>query len=315
MSGSASPRRGWTAVPETITLDAPAKVNLRLCVLAREASGFHALETLFCAVSLSDRLEVRQADEPGIGFAAEGGVEMGPPGANLVVRAAERFYAALGREPRVAIRLSKRIPAAAGLGGGSSDAAAALRALNALHGEPLPPDELLRLGGELGSDVPFFLCGSPLAWAWGRGDRLLALPPLPVRPVLIAHPGTALATADAFRRIARARGAEHRVPAACCELAALTSWDGVAALAVNDFEPFADELVPGLAAARAAMAAAGAAVARLSGSGAALFGIFATAERRDRARAELRAAGMQTWAAETLAALPAPQVDRLRTNS
>jgi 4-diphosphocytidyl-2-C-methyl-D-erythritol kinase len=295
-------------VPERVWIAAPAKVNLRLCILGREVSGFHALETVFCALSLADEVEVRRGEQ-GIRLQAEGGVEMGPPETNLAVRAAERFHREVGSAPAVEIRLRKRIPSAAGLGGGSSDAAATLRALNALHGDPLPAATLLQLGSELGSDVPFFLCGSPLAVAWGRGERLLTLPPLPPRPVLVVHPGVAMPTGPAFARIAAARGADYRVPPSSFDLEALRGWEGVAPLAVNHFEPVADSAIPSLPAARAAMREAGATVAMLSGSGASLFGVFPTAEERDVARARLAGEGWAAWPAETLQTVPAPQVD------
>jgi 4-diphosphocytidyl-2-C-methyl-D-erythritol kinase len=296
------------AVAETARIAAPAKVNLRLCILARETTGFHALETVFCALSLADEVEVRRADA-GIHFRAEGGIEMGPPEQNLAVRAARRFHQELGAEPALRICLRKRIPSAAGLGGGSSDAAAVLRALNALEGEPLPPETLLQLGSELGSDVPFFLCGSALALAWGRGERLLALAPLPPRPVLVAHPGVAMPTGPAFGRIASARGADYRVPASALELASLQDWDAAAARAVNDFEFVADQEIPSLPRAREAMRAAGARVAMLSGSGASLFGVFHTEAERDRAAEAVGGLGFAVWLAETLQTPPAPQVD------
>jgi 4-diphosphocytidyl-2-C-methyl-D-erythritol kinase len=295
-------------VAEIVRVAAPAKVNLRLCILAREASGFHALETVFCAISLADEVEVRLA-APGIAFHAEGGVEMGPPEQNLAVRAAARFYQELDRPAAVEIRLRKRIPSAAGLGGGSSDAAGVLRALNRLHGEPFARGVLLQLASELGSDVPFFLCGSPLALAWGRGERLLALSPLPPRPVLVAHPGVAMPTGPAFGRIARARGADFRVPAFGFDLAALQAWDTLAPLAANDFEPVADEQIPSLPLAREAMRAAGAAIAMLSGSGASVFGVFGSEVERERAAERLRGEGWAVWRAETLQTAPEPQVD------
>ena len=279
--------------------EAPAKVNLRLRVLSREASGFHALETLFCAVSLADTVEVRPG-EPGISLRVHGGVETGPPGRNLAVRAAERFHAALDRPPALRIELVKRIPAAAGLGGGSSDAAATLRALNALHGEPFPRAELLGMAAELGSDVPFFLCGSPLALAWGRGDRLLALPPLPARPVLIAHPGVEMPTGEAFRRVAERRGEGAAPEAFAFGSGMLEGWPGVAALAENDFEPVAFEQLPVLAEVKETMLEAGAAVAMLSGSGASMFGVFPSAEARDAAAERVEGAGLAAWRAETL---------------
>ncbi len=282
-----------------VRAEAPAKVNLRLRVLAREESGYHSLESLFCAVSLADTVEV-EPGEPGIALEVRGGVDTGPPERNLAVRAAERFHAALGKPPALRIVLTKRIPSAAGLGGGSSDAAAVLRALNALDGEPLPRAELLRAAAELGSDVPFFLCGSTLALGWGRGERLLALPPLPARPVLVAHPGVAMPTGEAFRRVAERRAGRTAPEAFAFDAGLLSGWAGAAALAENDFEPVALEQVPALAEAKRAMLEEGALIALLAGSGSSLFGVFPSEEGRDAARGRVEALGMAAWSAETL---------------
>lgn len=289
-------------------MEAPAKTNLRLRVLAREEGGYHGLESLFCALSLSDAVTVRRA-EPGIALSVEGGVEMGPPGENLAVRAAERFHRETGRVAAVAIHLEKRIPSAAGLGGGSSDAAAVLRALNALHGDPLPDAVLLQLAIELGADVPFFLCGSALALGWSRGERLLALPPLPPRPVLVAHPGVPWPTGEAFRRVAAGRGGGYAPEAFAFPLAALSGWEGVAGLAQNDFEPGAVEAIPVLAEVRRVMREAGAEVAMLAGSGASFFGIYPDAASRDLAEERVSGLGVRTWRAETLAGMPSVRVD------
>ena len=293
---------------ERAEVAAPAKANLFLRILAREESGFHALETLFCALSLADTVAVRRG-APGVRLRVEGSVDTGPPERNLCVRAAERFYAALGEAPAVDIHLTKRIPSAAGLGGGSSDGAAALRALNALHGEPFDRAALLRMAIELGSDVPFFLCGSALALAWSRGERLLPLPPLPPRPVLIAHPGTAMPTAEAFRRLAERRGG-YVPDARSLPLDRLGDWDSVAALAENDFEEVVIGEIPVLSNALDAMRDAGASIARLAGSGSSVFGVFASDEERDVAAARLRSLRLACWAAETLTQEPAVRVER-----
>jgi 4-diphosphocytidyl-2-C-methyl-D-erythritol kinase len=290
-----------------VAIDAPAKVNLRLHILSREESGYHSLESLFCALSLSDRVEIRRG-EPGVRIEVEGGIDVGPPERNLAVRAARRFYAELGEEPAVDLHLAKRIPSAAGLGGGSSDAAAVLRGLDALHGGVFPREMLARMAIELGSDVPFFVCGSTLALGWGRGERLLPLPPLPPRPVLVAHPGEAMPTSDAFRRVAELRGGAYEPRAALIDPAALASWEAVAALAANDFEPVVAERIPVLRDALDAMRAAGARVSLLAGSGSSVFGVFDGDEDRDRALAAVEALGMRCWRAETLDREPDPVV-------
>jgi 4-diphosphocytidyl-2-C-methyl-D-erythritol kinase len=281
-----------------VELAAQAKVNLRLCILAREESGYHAVETVFCAISLADQVAVTRGDA-GIRLTVAGGIDVGPPERNLAVRAAERFHREIGSAPAVDLHLTKHIPSAAGLGGGSSDAAAVLRALNALHGGPLPRAALLQIAIELGADVPFFLCGSPLALAWGRGERLLPLPPLPPRPVLIAHPGEAMPTAEAFREVAALRAGAYAPEASLIDPGALRSWDAIAELARNDFEPVVLRRIPALAAGLTAMREAGACIALLAGSGSSIFAIFGSAEARDGAAVALSTLGMRTWRAET----------------
>lgn len=293
---------------DVVALAAPAKVNLRLAILAREESGYHSLESLFCAISLGDELAVRRAG-CGVALEVEGAAETGPPERNLAVLAARRFYAELGREPALHIRLVKHVPVAAGLGGGSSDAAATLRALNLMHGEPFGRAGLLQMAVELGSDVPFFLCGSPLALGWGRGERLLALPPLPERAVLVAHPGVAMPTPEAFAAVAARRGPHAPPRAFGFDASELASWGAVARLARNDFGEVVAERIPVLRDALAAMHAGGADVALLAGSGGSVFGVFASEGARDAARERVEALGMACWAARTLAALPAPRVD------
>ncbi len=288
-----------------IEILAPAKVNLRLVVLAREESGYHTLETLFCAVSLADEVRLERGGS-GVELQVEGEIETGPAAENLVVRAARAFYARLGVEPRVRIRLLKRIPAAAGLGGGSSDAAATLRGLNRLEGDPLGSGELLQLGATLGSDVPFFLGDSPFALAWGRGQRLLSLPPLPPRAVLIGHPNIAMPTPAAFHRLAELRESRVADPALSIPIGALAAWEGVERYASNDFAPVAAERIASYLPAVHALEQHGARIALLAGSGAAVFGVFPEQEVPAAAIAALGAQGCSTWQARTLERWPEP---------
>jgi 4-diphosphocytidyl-2-C-methyl-D-erythritol kinase len=313
-----------------LRLAAPAKLNLRLVILAREAAGFHQLETLFCAVDLADDVEVATAaaddgaeDDAGAGDAGAialvvDGADLGPPERNLAWRAAAAFRAAARLDPalRIRIRLRKRIPAGAGLGGGSSDAAAVLRALDRLHPGALAPARLLGLAAGLGSDVPFFLSGAPYALAWGRGERLLPLTPPPAAPVLLALPPFPSATPAAYRALAGARAAAAgdvgdaaAVTAVALPPAAeLGRWERIAALAVNDFEPVLFPAYPLLRRLRQALGESGARLALLSGSGSAVFGIFDDDERRARAADRLasRFPTVHWTAATTLAAVPEP---------
>lgn len=288
-----------------VEVQAPAKVNLRLRVLAREESGYHSLESLFCALDLCDEVRVGVGGGEGVELVVTGGVEVGRPEDNLAVRAARRFLVEVGREgDGVRIELHKRIPAAAGLGGGSSDAAATLRALNRLYDDPLSDDRLLQMGIGLGSDVPFFLCGSPLALGWSRGERLLALSPLPPAPVLVANPGVPLSTRGAFEAIAGARGGAYAPRASRLRLDQLHDWAGVATIAGNDFEEPARAAIPAVGEALDTLREAGAVVALLAGSGASVFGVFLDEEGVDAASVRLQGLGMATWQARTARVLP-----------
>jgi 4-diphosphocytidyl-2-C-methyl-D-erythritol kinase len=278
-----------------ISVLAPAKLNLTLRVLAREASGFHQIETLFCALALADEIEVTlghdrltlEVHSPP--ESAGPPPDLGPLRHNLAWRAAEAFQRLTGQPPQAAIRLTKRIPAGAGLGGGSSDAAAVLRALNTLHHEPLTQDQLLRAGAELGSDVPFFLSGAVLALAWGRGGRLAPLRPLPDRPVVLAVPRQRVDTGAAYAGLAAQYAPAYVAPPAIIETR-LQNWAEVAASAENDFEPFVFGELPLLAAVRAALAqSAGAEIARMTGTGSVLFGIFNSDADADAALDDLEA--------------------------
>ncbi|HEU4628227.1 MAG TPA: hypothetical protein VFS08_00725 [Gemmatimonadaceae bacterium] len=234
---------------------AQAKINLFLRVLAREASGYHQIETLFQRLDLGDDVEVRTdvrgrtLDCGGEACPPEG---LGPMERNLAWRAALAYAAAAGWPQHFAIEIDKRIPVGGGLGGGSADAAAVLRALDALAPEPLPPERLLALAAGLGADVPFLVSDAALALAWGRGERLLALPALPARRVALLQPPASVATADAYRWVSEDREAAARADdepplPRLLTPARLASWDGVVALAGNDFEGPVARRVPAVA--------------------------------------------------------------------
>lgn len=254
---------------------AQAKVNLVLRVLAREASGFHQLETLFQRIELGDEVRVR------VGGSACTldcrGADVGPVERNLAWRAAQTFAARTGWPRDFAIEIVKRIPVGGGLGGGSADAGAVLRCLNALAPAPLTPTELLRIAAPLGSDVPFLAAESPLALAWGRGERMLALPPLESRDVVLALFDHGVATPDAYRWLAESRVAHPSPEPRLLAVDALASWDAIAAIAENDFERVVLPRHQGAARAHAALRQAGHPVVLLSGSGATVFAVDATA--------------------------------------
>ena len=252
---------------------AHAKVNLFLRVLGRRADGYHEIETVLHEVSLADELEVRSAPAGRVALhvraSAEAAAQLPPSEDNLVARAARALAERCpGRGAR--IDLTKRIPVGAGLGGGSSDAAAALVALDELWGARLSRDALADLAARLGSDVPFFLVGGT-ARASGRGERIAALRAgAPLWLVLgISH--RPLFTAAVY---ARWEGRPSSPGPAPLEAALAAGDPGeLAAHLRNDLEPAALALRPELAAGKEAMMAAGALAALVSGSGPTVFGL------------------------------------------
>lgn len=265
-----------------LRVQAPAKINLWLRVFGRDAKGYHAIETLYQLVSITDELILERTDS-GVSLAGAPPA-LGAVGDNLIVRAAQAFFRAAGVKGGTAVTLSKRIPWNAGLGGASSDAAAVLLGLNRLYGNRLPYGELMEIGAALGSDVPFFLTLAPLALAWGRGERLLSLPPLPSRPLLVVPPPAPVKTAEAYGWIDRDRGSEDTGEfAAVFPQAALTSWAEVRKRSHNDFEPVVAGRVPAIGHWLDRVRSTQALLVRLAGSGGAIVAIYETAEARDAA--------------------------------
>ncbi len=271
---------------DQLTLLAPAKVNLFLRVLAREASGYHSVETLLCRLKLGDELTARRTSGHEVTLQVDG-PDTGPPEENLVTRAAHLVLEATGNTFGVALTLTKRTPVAAGLGGGSSDGAAALQAVNALAGGAVPQHEILQFAARLGADVPFFVAGGSLALAWGRGDRLMALPPLPSAPMLLLAPGIAIPTADAYAWVDGHRANAPRRGALGLDLASLSSWGSIGRMAGNDFEAAVFHRHPGVREAFEAVAGTGPLLCRMTGSGSTIVGVFRTTGDRDDAVARL----------------------------
>jgi 4-diphosphocytidyl-2-C-methyl-D-erythritol kinase len=255
-------------------VDAQAKVNLFLRVNAREQSGYHQIETLFCRLALADSMTVR-VRASGQSLDSEG-EDAGPANQNLAFRAARAYATARGWPRGFAIELTKRIPIGAGLGGGSADAGAVLRALRALDPSPPPVQSLLAWAGGLGADIPALTLDSALCLGWGRGDRLLVLPPLPPSPVMLYVPRVRVSTADAYAWLAHAR-TRYAQPATARALdpRSLSRWECVVPLMANDFEAVVTERYPELASMTDRMRAlSGAMGALMSGSGSVVFSIF-----------------------------------------
>jgi 4-diphosphocytidyl-2-C-methyl-D-erythritol kinase len=250
---------------------APAKLNLGLEILRRREDGYHEIETIFVPLALADRLTLAHG-APGSGpkLAIRGRAgDLPADDSNLVVRAARRTCAELGVPCDLDLALEKEIPIAAGLGGGSSDAAATLLGVEALHQRTLPVGARERIARELGADVPFFLDPRP-ALGRGIGDLLEPLAGVPeMHWVLVAFP-FGIATAQAYRDAA----AELTLPRSPTKIAALLGPSGLLSSPRNDFEAPAARRHPEIREARRALERAGASATGMSGSGPTVYGRF-----------------------------------------
>jgi 4-diphosphocytidyl-2-C-methyl-D-erythritol kinase len=266
---------------------ARAKVNLWLKVVGRRADGYHLLDSLVAFADLADSLDAAAADRLSLTLDGPGAPSLAGESDNLVLKAARLLADRAGVAPRAELRLTKRIPVAAGLGGGSADAAAALQALVALWRLTLPVEELFDLAAGLGADVPMCLAGRA-ALASGVGEKLEPAPSLPACGLLLVNPGTALPTAGVFanRRgdFSKAQPLEHP----WSDLAGL-----VEALASrgNDLTAAATALCPAIADVLAFLRASPAVrYAAMSGSGATCFALYDTPAAAERAAAGAPAA-------------------------
>ena len=268
---------------KSVTLPAYAKVNLYLDVVGKRSDGYHELVTLFERVDLADTLtlelipgkeiEVR-CDDP----------QVPCDGTNLVARAADAFRKVLNSSEGIRITLRKEIPVAAGLGGGSSDAAATLLGLQELMGNPLPRQELARLAKGLGADVPFFLTPDPLVLGKGRGDELESLDARPHLWHLLVFPGFPIPTKQvyqAYRPSTELRaGLTHPKPDVRLLIRALRDnhVPGMSDLLFNALEPTVEVLYPALRHVKATLRRVGLTRPMVSGSGSTVMALCASKE-------------------------------------
>jgi 4-diphosphocytidyl-2-C-methyl-D-erythritol kinase len=271
------------------------KINLSLRVGRRRDDGYHELATVLVALPLGDGLELEPAPSTLVEAPGLAG------GDGLVTRALRLLASRAGHAEGWRVRIEKRTPVGAGLGGGSADAGLALRLANATLREPLAPEALIALAAEVGSDVPFFAAGCAAALARGRGEQL---EPCTVGGggvwAVVAWPGIELSTAAVYARYRPAEGADGRVAALAAGPFAAAGAGELAALVENDLAVPAEQLCPPAAALRAGLLACGALTACVSGSGSAVFGLFAGAREAEQGRAGV--AGDASWTA--LAPLP-----------
>jgi 4-diphosphocytidyl-2-C-methyl-D-erythritol kinase len=269
-----------------LTVHAPAKVNLALHVTGRRPDGYHLIETLAVFARFGDRLTLAPAERDSfeIGGAFAAGLEADD--ANLVLRARELLRHAFPENARqaVAISLQKNLPVASGLGGGSSDAAAALRGLALLWQLDIGEAELAGIGLSLGADLPMCLADRPVI-ARGIGERLTPVAGFPSLGMVLVNPGVPVATAGVFAALERRDGEVLPPLPGRLDFHTLCNWLETTR---NDLEPAARRIEPAIGAALAALRKADAHFARMSGSGASCFGLYETGNVAKRAAAAIR---------------------------
>lgn len=294
--------------PMRLSLQAPAKINLFLRIKGRRPDGYHLLDTLMQKISLCDEVELSLCSE-GVGLECSG--ELVPVSKeNLAVKAAELFLRVTeGRRNRseagVHIKLTKRIPVAAGLGGGSSDAAAILRGLNELYEFPCSAEELAALGLQLGADVPFFLIAAGAARATGIGEILEPVASLSHLSILLVNPGFSVSTRWVYQTFALTKGEElsNLIPSQkdASGVLPLSGPNGTMPLPPtmeNDLETVTVAKFPEVGSIKGILLQNGAARALMSGSGPTVFGLFTDQQQANRCYALLRTRFVHTYMVE-----------------
>jgi 4-diphosphocytidyl-2-C-methyl-D-erythritol kinase len=280
-----------------------AKVNLGLRVLRRRRDGYHEIRTVLQSIEFFDDVDVslRMGGRRSVQLLCDR-EDLNNKG-NLAWRAADLLLRRLRVNARVRVRLVKRIPVGAGLGGGSSDAAAVLRAISYMLRKPPPPDVLLDVASVLGSDVPYFLIGGT-AVASGRGTEVTPVPELPAAWIALAFPDIEVSTAWAYRALAESRATELTSSAPGPRIVG-TGWgsspvdiafERLSERMLNDFEGVVFRRYPTLKEIKRRILAHGARCALLSGSGSAVFGVFDSFQEASRASGALAAQGLRAQA-------------------
>lgn len=278
-----------------LVLRTSAKVNLALEVLGKRGDGYHEIATVLQAVDLFDRLTMETADTLSLHVDDP---ELPTDEGNLVMRAARLLQKTAGIEKGAQLRLQKRIPVAAGLGGGSSDAAATLLGLNRLWGLRWPRARLQELAVELGMDVPFFL-GTGRAVARGRGERLQALPGGGGYALVLVNPRTPLSTREVYGRVPAGWHAEPAGTERVIEALRRRNVAALAAALTNNLERVVEPVLPVIGRMKAALLAAGALGAIMSGSGPTVFGLARSLDHARQVRSRVSRAGWACWAVRT----------------
>jgi len=299
--------------PSRLTLSAPAKVNLFLRVLSKRPDGYHEIFSLMQPLSLSDEITLEVTDGGGIDVQCSEGSVPGGPG-NIAYSAAKLFFEAVGEgragrsggPPQgLSIRIEKKIPAGAGLGGGSSDAAAVLLGLNELFSAGLGREELMEMGARIGSDVPFFVLGGA-ALARGRGEVLTPVK-LPPFDYILINPGFEVATGWVYSNLRLTKERQNNMLTVLVE--SFESPENIKDFLINDLEDVTIGRHPEVAVLKRKLLDNGATGALMSGSGPTVFGLFPDGETARRAFTSLSGsleAGCRVFLAKGLQARPGP---------
>ena len=277
-------------------LHAFAKINWTLMITGVRPDGYHLLDMLMQPVSLSDRITVQPSDTLSLAVAGSG--DAGPVENNLVLRAARLLQEHAGIRQGAAITLEKSIPVQAGMGGGSSDAAAALKGLNVFWKAGLSDDELEALGVKLGADVPFFIRGG-LARSRGIGEVLEQVPCSRFYPLLILQPVGGLSTGAVFRAFHESRSVRNPENGTALEAILSGGIAGSGSAFANVLEPVSRAICPEIGRMTEDLSCCGADLAMMTGSGSAVFGVFPSEDARDAAFRELSSRYSRIWRCST----------------
>lgn len=278
-----------------------AKVNLFLHIVGKRADGYHLLDSLAVFTAVGDWVTAFPSDTLTLAIEGPFGAGLAGEADNLVLKAARALANACGVAPAARLVLDKHLPVASGIGGGSADAAATLRALSRLWNITLPPSELARIALALGADVPVCLASVP-ARMGGVGEALQPAPALPECGIVLVNPGVAVATAAVFRSRAPGFSAPAEVPGGWADAQSMAA--GLAGT-TNDLEPPARALCPEIGDVLDALnAAPGCLLARMSGSGATCFALTATPEAAASLAAQIARPGWWRWGGALSKGLP-----------
>lgn len=290
-------RRPANILSSAIRVRAPAKINLALHVTGQRADGYHLLDSLVTFAEFGDELSIDAAAADTLGIDGPFAAQLQDAETNLVIRARDALRTlAVGRPcPPVAIQLTKNLPIASGLGGGSGDAAAALHGLNEHWRLSLSVDALRGAGLALGADVPMCLAGRPLR-ATGIGDEITLLDGFPALDLVLVNPGLEVSTPAIFKAL---QNKKNRTMSSKANLASFHAACEFLSAQHNDLQRPAMALVPAIADCLSALQENGAMLARMSGSGATCFGIFTNAANAARAARNINAKHPTWWCLAT----------------